>query len=249
MFNFHGWIATHIFPFLKLTSWSALVFTLFLGELGVISLHFLSTPWICCAFIFSNQDYLNWLTTDILQLFSVIQILTAGNGKGHYIFKVVTPAFSVYGAGLARTGYGRLKDDILSKPSPVVSMGEYRQRSGQLSPCHLCCKVSGMPYKLPSPSPFHPTTSCSSLSLSPIGSLMHAHAHKHCLQRDTYSVNRDDYSWEAIWRNYHSKGVKLTKYLCASNWADNKIIFCAEEASWFRKTIVKNSKCLRVKWW
>lgn len=49
----------------------------------VISLHFLSTPSICC-FIFRSQDYLNWLTTDILLLFSVMQILTAGVGKGHY---------------------------------------------------------------------------------------------------------------------------------------------------------------------
>lgn len=45
------------------------------------------------CFIFCGQDYLNWLTSDILQLFSVMQILTAGAGKRHYFQSIHTCLF------------------------------------------------------------------------------------------------------------------------------------------------------------
>lgn len=112
---------------------------------GVISLHFLSTPWICRAYILWLRLFVNWLTTDISQLFSVMQISTAGDGKRASFSKyshLPPPSMElVQGAGWLRghsLPYDHLKDDILSRPSSLVSMGEWRQRPGQLSPVSIC---------------------------------------------------------------------------------------------------------------
>lgn len=78
--------------------------------------------------------------------------------------------------------HDHLRDDILSRPSSVVSMGECRQRSGQLSPMSMCAARClhhhtncHFPYFFFTP----PVPVCLSLSLSLSGSLMHTHAHKH----------------------------------------------------------------------
>ncbi len=60
------------------------------------------------CFIFCNQDYLNWLTTDILQLFSVMQILTAGDGKGHYFQSICTCLLHLWSQSEVHTGYGAI---------------------------------------------------------------------------------------------------------------------------------------------
>lgn len=60
------------------------------------------------CFIFCSQDYLNWLTTDILQLFLVMQILTAGDGKGHYFQSVHTCLLHLWSQSGMQTGYGAM---------------------------------------------------------------------------------------------------------------------------------------------
>lgn len=57
------------------------------------------------CFIFC-QDCLSWLTTDILQLFPVMQILNAGDGKGHYSQSINTCLLRLLGLCGVQTGYG-----------------------------------------------------------------------------------------------------------------------------------------------
>ena len=73
--------------------------------------------------------------------------------------------------------HDHLKDDILSRPSSVVSMGECRQRSGQLSPVSICaawclhCHTNRSLLFFTPPLPV-------SVSLSSTVALMHTHDHK-----------------------------------------------------------------------
>jgi len=181
--------------------------------------HFITFPIntmdILC-FIFCSQDYLNWLTTDILQLLHGMQILTEVMAKG-IIFKVFTHAF----AGVQNTGLGghnlphdNLKDDILSRPSSVVSMGECIRRSGQLSPVSIQYVLQGVwtAIQIALSLSFHPSISC--ISLSFCGQL--SHSHKHCwLYRDRQIFKKkENYRYEVICRNQQGKGIKLTKHPC-----------------------------------
>lgn len=109
------------------------------------------------CFIFWSQDYLNWLTTDILQLFCLIQILTVGVGKGHYFQSIHTCLFQ----SRVQTGYwshrlphDSLEDDILSRTSSVVrvSAGSI-QVNLSLSICAERCMHTN--FTLPPPSPNH----------------------------------------------------------------------------------------------
>lgn len=73
------------FSLYNTTHWSKWVFSVFFSQSQEVILFLLLwKPWLCCAFLFRSQDYLNWLTTDILQLFSVMQIRTPGVGKGQH---------------------------------------------------------------------------------------------------------------------------------------------------------------------
>lgn len=64
----------------------------FLGTRGHSITFSINTMDMLC-FIFCSQDYLNWLTTDILLLLSVMQILTVGDSKGHYFQRIHTCLF------------------------------------------------------------------------------------------------------------------------------------------------------------
>lgn len=131
---------------------------------GVISLHFLSTPWICCALYSAAKIiWIDWpLTFCSCSLWCKFWLHEMAKG---IIFKVFTPASSIYmepgwGAGWLRghsEPHDHLKDDILSRPSSVVSMGECRQRSGQLSPVSICAaRCLDCHTNLLSPSPSSP---------------------------------------------------------------------------------------------
>lgn len=91
-------------------------------------------------FIFCSQEYLNWLTTDILQLLSVMQILTEWDVATGIISWGFTPALSISvetfwtQPGFRPLPCDYLEDDILSGPSSVVNMGEWLQDTGQFLP-------------------------------------------------------------------------------------------------------------------
>lgn len=77
----------------------------FLGTGGHFITFSISTLDMLC-FIFCSQDYLNWLTTDISQLFSVMQILTARDGKGQYFQSIHTCLLHVWRESRVETGSG-----------------------------------------------------------------------------------------------------------------------------------------------
>lgn len=77
------------FPFLKLNHWNKWVFSFSWGQ-GVYSIIFsINTMDMLCS-IFCSQEYLNWLTTDILRWLSVMQIFTVWDSKGHYFQRIHT---------------------------------------------------------------------------------------------------------------------------------------------------------------
>lgn len=83
MFNFHGWIAPHIFPFLKLTQCNKWVFHSFLGNRGSFHYIFLSTPWIRCA-LYSTVGiiWIDWMLT--FRRCSLWCKCCGRDSKGHY---------------------------------------------------------------------------------------------------------------------------------------------------------------------
>ena len=171
-------------PVLKLTHRSKWVFTLFPGTRG----HFITVPINTVdvpRFIFRGADYLNWLTTDILQLFSVMQIQKLWEFAKGIIFKVFTPASSNLGCRRAGGGGPQVATWPFERWHFIRTIfscehGWVQAVSGSIVSCvHMCREVSALPYKLHSPSPFHLITSCVPLSLAHCGSLMHPHDHKY----------------------------------------------------------------------
>lgn len=155
-------------------------------------------------FIFCSQDYLNWLTTDISQLFSVMQILTARDGKGQYFQSIHTCLLHVWRESQVQTGSG-----VIPYHMTIWEMTFYQGHlqlwawvsadSVQVN-CPPCpCVLQGVCTTIQIaifPIFLHPTCSCMSLSFSLTlsGSLMHTHAHKHFVHREKNSANKRDYS-------------------------------------------------------
>lgn len=89
-FNLYGWIAC----ILKTTLRKQMSFYSFL-QTGGHSITFSINSMDVHYFIFGSLEYLNWLTTDILQLLSVMQILTEWNVARGIISWGFTPALSI----------------------------------------------------------------------------------------------------------------------------------------------------------
>lgn len=182
LFNLHGWFAPHIFPFLKLVQmshWHKWVFILFLGDSGSFHHIFYQHPGYAVLYIVLPRHNVNWLASDILQLLSVMQILTVGWGKRALFSKEsqlppssIEPVWGAVAYGTIDSHMTIWKMTFYQDRLPVMSTGECRQWKGQLftalasaARClhhHTICNVRF----------FHTTSSC--LSCVP---LMHTHAH------------------------------------------------------------------------
>lgn len=79
----------------------------FLGTRGHSITFSINTMDMLC-FIFCSQNYLNWLNTDILQLLSVMQILTVGDSKGHYFQSIHTCLLHLWRRSEVQIGYGAI---------------------------------------------------------------------------------------------------------------------------------------------
>lgn len=119
----------------------------FLGTRGHFITFSINTTGLLC-FIFYSQDYLNWLTTDILQLFSVMQILTAGVGKGHYFQSIHTCLLQSGAQTGCRATWPFQRWHFIK----TIFSGKYGWvpiAFRSIVPCvHMGCKVSALPYKL-----------------------------------------------------------------------------------------------------
>lgn len=175
------------FPFLKLTHWSKWVFTLFSGTRGHSITFSINTMDMLC-FIFCSQDYLNWLTTDILQLFPVMQILTAGGGKGHYFKSIHTCLLHLWIQSGVQTCYRAIACHMtiwnMTFYQGHLQLWVWVSADSVRVNCPLC------PYVLQGVSTAIQIAlgSCFSLSFSLCGSLMHTHAHTHCTEREKYRI-------------------------------------------------------------
>lgn len=95
------------FPFLKLTRWSKWVFTFFLGDKR--SFHYIFYQHHGYAVLYMLQPRLFELIDHWhLQLFPVMQILTAGVGTGHYFQSIHTCLFHPWSQSREQTRYGAI---------------------------------------------------------------------------------------------------------------------------------------------
>lgn len=153
----------------------------FLGTRGhsiTFSINTMDTLW----FIFCSQDYLNWLTTDILQLLSVMQILTVGDSKGHYFQRIHTfhLSESVWGADWLQ-GYNLPRDKVTFY-QVHLQLWIWVSADRSFAPCvHMWFKMPVLPYELFSLFLHFPPCLPVSVSLSlPVA---HTPAYKHCIRR------------------------------------------------------------------
>lgn len=135
MFNFHGWIAPHIFPFLKLTQCNKWVFHSFLGNTGSFHYIFLSTPRIRCA-LYSTVEiiWIDWMLT--FRCCSLWCKCCERDSKGHYSQSIHTCLLHA-GQQIGWRGWGPLGRPVSVRemtfyPSSLVNMGECRRHTGHL---------------------------------------------------------------------------------------------------------------------
>lgn len=135
MFNFHGWIAPRIFPFLKLTQCNKWVFHSFLGNRGSFHYIFLSTPWIRCA-LYSTVGiiWIDWMLT--FRCCSLWCKCCWRDSKGHYSQSIHTCLLHVVlqigWRGLGPLGRPVSVGGMTFYPSSLVNMGECRRHTGHL---------------------------------------------------------------------------------------------------------------------
>lgn len=155
------------FPFLKLTHWNKWVFTLSWGQ-GVIPLHFLSTPWMCCALYTAVKIiWIDWTLT-FCSCCLWCKCLTAGDSKGHYFQSILTCFLHLWRHSGVQIGYGAITCHVTIWKMTFYQghlllwiLGEHPQQTGQLflgstraAGClrwHTCCSP---------PFSFHPASFC-----------------------------------------------------------------------------------------
>ena len=175
----------------------------FLGTGGHFITFSISTLDMLC-FIFWSQDYLNWLTTDISQLFSVMQILTARDGKGQYFQSIHTCLLHVWRESRVQTGSG-----VIACHMTIWEMTFYQghlQLWAWVSADSVQVNCPPCPYVLqgvcttiqiaifPIFFPIPPVHVCLSLFLSLWLSYAYTCSQTLCTWRKKYSANKRDYS-------------------------------------------------------
>lgn len=128
------------FSFLKLTHWSKWVFTLFLRDKR--SFHYIFYQGHGYAWLYILQPRI----FELIDQWHFAVVLCDANFNYRSWQKALFSKCShlphpIWGSDLlwgCSSPHDHLKDDILSRPSSVVSMGDCRQRSGQLFPVSIC---------------------------------------------------------------------------------------------------------------
>lgn len=193
MFNFHGWIAPHIFSFLKLTHWSKWVFTLFLGNKGSFNYIFYQHHGYAVLYIpqprlFELIDHWHFAVVPCDANFNCRRWQRALFSK----YSHLPPP--IYGAESGvQAGYGAIACHMtiwkMTFYQGHLQLWVWVSADSVWVNCPLC------PYALQGvrtaiqiafPLPL-------SLPRSLRGSLMHTHAHKHNIHRHKYSINKEDY--------------------------------------------------------